>query len=87
MKSIETRIKDLELGLNPDYQQAILVVLDEYDGVSDGYFSGYDEQNRFINWRSELLRQENKYNPSKIFVYMFDEEDVFNYLQRFKNEG
>jgi hypothetical protein len=85
MKTIESRLNDLEGKLKPDNSNAIVFMLDEYNGVTEGYFENREEREAYLDWRTKMVRKENKYNPSKVYLYLFDEKDVLKYLQEFKN--
>lgn len=85
MKTIESRLNDLESKLKPDNTNAVVFIWDEYDGVADGYFENSDERNTYLDWRVKMVRQDNRYNPATVYLYGFDENDIIKYLEEFKN--
>ena len=85
MKTIESRLNDLEGKLKPDNANALVVIWDFYDVVADSYFENSEEKKAYLDWRAKMVREDNKYNPAKLYVYWYDENDVLKYLQEFKN--
>ena len=88
MKTIESRLNDLEGQLKPDNSKAIVVILDDHfygngDDV-DVYFENDTEKEVYLDWRVKMVREENKFSGKELYIYDFDENDVIKYLEIFR---
>ncbi|MEK7617589.1 MAG: hypothetical protein AAB410_00415 [Patescibacteria group bacterium] len=88
MKTIESRLNDLEGKLKPDTSNVVVVIMDDHfykNGASvDSYFENKEEKEAFLDWRIKLLREEMKFSGKELYVYDFIEPDVQKYLEIFR---
>lgn len=76
MKNISRKVKQLENQLGIDKETSVIVIKRWEDFIAAGYFRDKSEEDAFIAWRIERLKEEHKHTTLPYILYAPSKKDI-----------
>jgi len=84
MNKFKARIVQLEKKLNIHREQIFIILPNWNNYVEPDYFKDEKEKEAFLEWRTSLIKKEQKKNIEPWIIYDFSLTDVQVYLPAFR---
>ena len=84
MRNIKNRIDKLEDGFGINKDQFLVIVKSFTNFIELGYFKDEIEQESFISWRTDKIKEKYKYRFSPVIVYVVEEKDIKENIKEFR---